>query len=119
MTTFQKLILLLVTLFSISTLFLFSQFSKNQEQIKKDELVLKEQQQKVSECKYLLSNEKTLFEDEERLVSRLKARLDADPNSELYRKTYQSVNRDYVLHLVEYIESEDNCRDLLRQLGQE
>lgn len=119
MTNFQKLIVIIaVSAIGIAGFYLY-----RQEQIKKDELVLKERQQKVSECKYFLNNKDLIIkkesEDLDTAISALLRKADSEEKRKRLDAFYEKTADAFLKAKKEYEKSADDCRDILRRLGEE
>ena len=116
MTTFQKLLIGGVfSLIGFSGLYLY-----RQQELKKIELQFQQTQKQISDCKYLIANEKLIFEDQEQ---KLKLLLPSTKNSS--DKIEQKIERirdeewdKYSKARDEYDQSAENCLKILRNLGE-
>lgn len=116
MTKFQKLVLIMVLIFGLSVLFLTNRFLQNQEQIKKDEFSFKEKQQKISDCKYLLSQGEKLIQKQAKLDVEADALYKIDPSENTQQWAKEQNERTYRF-LSNYVEQSTKCKEFLLRTG--
>ena len=116
MATFQKLLLVSIFLFGLSSLLLFNQFLKNQEQIKKDELEFQRTQQRISDCKYILSKGEDLVKEQSKIAGEAGVLYKVDP-TESNRLFHKEELERFRRMLSDVVDSSKDCRDLLSRLG--
>lgn len=116
MTNFQKLFLIILSIFILSSLFLFNQFLNNQKQVKKDELSFKEKQQKISDCKYLLSQGEDILHKQQKISSEADALYKVD-QSESTRQYSDEQGERVLRFLSNYVKQSTKCREFLLRTG--
>lgn len=105
MTIFQKLIIMTLIIFGSSGMFFFSQH-------KKDELEFQKLQQKVTDCKYLLSNKDKIKRPVGEILDEWESALETKAIEDLeeVRQQESSISS-------KYLKSAASCREFLLQTG--